>query len=64
MVSDNTKIGTGLMFLGFTFLFLVVVFILNGRLTGTLNLFTLFLRRNRVVIAWVLGGLFLRGGLA
>jgi hypothetical protein len=32
MVSDNTKIGTGLMFLGFTFLFLGVLFLFDSTL--------------------------------
>lgn len=32
MVSDNTKIGTGLMFLGFTFLFLGVIFLFDSTL--------------------------------
>ena len=32
MVSDNTKIGTGLMFLGFTFLFLGILFLFDSTL--------------------------------
>mmetsp|Transcript_10132 Transcript_10132/g.21660 ORF Transcript_10132/g.21660 Transcript_10132/m.21660 type:complete len:142 (+) Transcript_10132:192-617(+) len=32
MVSDNTKIGTGLMFLGFTFLFLGILFLFDSAL--------------------------------
>lgn len=42
MVSDNTKIGTGLMFLGFTFLFLGMLFLFDSTLIALGDILFLF----------------------
>ncbi len=75
MVSDNTKIGTGLMFLGFTFLFLGILFLFDSTLLalgdilfltgltltiGTSRTLRFFSRKDRIRgIVAFFGGVFL-----